>query len=182
LADALVAEEFDLKFLIRAITASKAYQLSSRQTDPAQADPRLFARMTLRGLFPHQAERVFRQATGVELEGEELNRLLEIGRAAPRDQQTSILMALARMNGPAATAATSTSASPVLMAVADFPITTEQRIESLYLATLSRFPSDDERRRMQQYVEQGGPRNNERQALADVLWVLLNSSEFLSNH
>src|SRR6516165_11516221 len=40
----LVAHDFDLKYLIRAITGSRTYQRSSRLTHPRQAEPRLFAR------------------------------------------------------------------------------------------------------------------------------------------
>jgi hypothetical protein len=32
------------------------------------------------------------------------------------------------------------------------------------------------------YVKSGGPAQSPRKALADVLWALLNSSEFLFNH
>jgi hypothetical protein len=32
------------------------------------------------------------------------------------------------------------------------------------------------------YVDRGGPTGNKRQALADVFWALLNSSEFTLNH
>ncbi len=42
LGQAMVRHHFDLQFLIRAITASRTYQRSSRQTDPSQDDPRLF--------------------------------------------------------------------------------------------------------------------------------------------
>ena len=38
LARQFVAHDFDLKFLIRAITGSRTYQRSSRQTHPRQAD------------------------------------------------------------------------------------------------------------------------------------------------
>ncbi len=35
-----VAHDHDIKFLIRALTATLAYQRTSTQTDPSQADPR----------------------------------------------------------------------------------------------------------------------------------------------
>jgi hypothetical protein len=86
------------------------------------------------------------------------------------------------MNGPDAALATSANTSPLLAAAADFSVPTGERIDALYLATLSRFPTDQERGRMQQYVDGGGPRHSPSQAFADVLWVLLNSGEFLVNH
>ena len=47
----------------------------------------------------------------------------------------------------------------------------------LYLLTLSREPSDEEQRMVQSYVAEVGNRN---EAFEDLLWSLLNSSEFLS--
>src|SRR5262249_36926212 len=54
LAGAFAANNFDVKFLIRAITASQAYQRTSVVSDTSQKNPRHFARMPLRGLSPEQ--------------------------------------------------------------------------------------------------------------------------------
>src|SRR5262249_27583586 len=60
-----VAHKFDVKYLIRAITSSQAYQRTSAVTDPAQSEqPRLFARMALRGMTPEQLFDSLAQATG----------------------------------------------------------------------------------------------------------------------
>src|SRR5439155_5292470 len=51
LAKGLAEHQFDLKFLMRAITASQAYQRTSQVTHKSHAeDIRLFARMPLKGL------------------------------------------------------------------------------------------------------------------------------------
>jgi len=52
-------------------------------------------------------------------------------------------------------------------------------IDELYLGALSRFPSDAERQRITAFV---GSQTDPRPALEDVLWMLLNSKEFLFNH
>src|SRR5580700_6473547 len=52
LADEFVRQKYDVRFLIRAICASRTYQLSSAQTDPRQANRRLFARAPVKGLNP----------------------------------------------------------------------------------------------------------------------------------
>jgi hypothetical protein len=52
-------------------------------------------------------------------------------------------------------------------------------IEELYLVTLSRLPRPEELQRAQQWVREAG---NSREGLQDVLWVLLNSREFVFNH
>jgi hypothetical protein len=62
----------------------------------------------------------------------------------------------------------------------DFPLMTdEERLETLFLAALSRRPSASERAAMLQYVQQSEAAGA---ALADVFWALLNSSEFMLNH
>ena len=59
---------------------------------------------------------------------------------------------------------------------------TARKIESLFLVVLSRKPRPGEAERFVQYVEKGGPTGNPKRALADVFWVLLNSTEFILNH
>ena len=54
LAKEFAAHNFDLKFLIRAITASRTYQLTSLKTHSSQTEPRLFSRMAVRGLTSEQ--------------------------------------------------------------------------------------------------------------------------------
>ncbi len=57
-----------------------------------------------------------------------------------------------------------------------------QRLDALYLAALARPMHEREADRLLSYVERGGPSGDKRRALADVFWVLLNSSEFIFNH
>jgi hypothetical protein len=103
----------------------------------------------------------------------------------------SILQALALMNGKLVENATSLDRSEILLAVTDNPfMTTEQRIETLYLAVLSRMPKAKELARMLRFIEEHAPadlKEDERdrkrkQALSDVFWTLLNSAEFILNH
>jgi hypothetical protein len=46
--------KFDMKFLVRAIVMSKTYQLTSASSDASQDDPRMFARMAVRGMSAEQ--------------------------------------------------------------------------------------------------------------------------------
>src|SRR5262249_55968696 len=64
LAAQFAANDYDLKYLIKAITLSQAYGLSSKQTHSAQADGRLFGRMAVRGLTPEQLYDSLVLATG----------------------------------------------------------------------------------------------------------------------
>ena len=52
-------------------------------------------------------------------------------------------------------------------------------VEELFLATLSRFPSDDEQRWMHEALKET---NERRMAAEDVHWTLLNTKEFVFCH
>jgi guanyl-specific ribonuclease Sa len=104
--------------------------------------------------------------------------------------QTSILQALSLMNGKFTSEVTNAAESKdanqtlTLIAVLDAPFldTPAKRVETLYLAALSRKPRPEELERLLKYVERGGPSGDTKKALADVFWALLNSSEFILNH
>ena len=68
LAKGLIENNFDLKFLIRPITATKAYQLTSETTDKSQEDIRQFSRMPIKGMTPEQFFDSLARATGYQLE------------------------------------------------------------------------------------------------------------------
>jgi hypothetical protein len=195
LAAALADHGFDTTFLIRAITASRAYQRTSAVTEPSQNDSHLFARMALKGLTAEQLYDSLAAATGFEEPppgpiynplGQSRDRFLaQFAHPADRrtEQTTSILQALALMNGDIVGSATSLDRSATLAALVDAPfLDNRQRLEALFLAALARPPRPEEARRLLAYIERGGPTGSARKALADVFWVLLNSSEFHFNH
>ncbi|HMC65846.1 MAG TPA: DUF1549 and DUF1553 domain-containing protein, partial [Gemmataceae bacterium] len=196
LARQFAAHDFDFKFLIRAITASKAYQLSSAITEPSQLEPRAFARMPVKGLTAEQLFDSLALATGYREQASPNQRFgfnandprtVFQARFASQDKrtetQTSILQALALMNGKFIADATSLDRSETLLAVVEAPfLNTAERIDALYLATITRKPRPDEATRLVKYVESGGPKKNPKAALADVFWAVLNSSEFILNH
>jgi hypothetical protein len=195
LARAFAEQKYDLRWLIRAITMTRAYQLSSARSHASQDDPRRFARMAVRGLSGEQLFDSLAQATGYREVGPNLGRrnifgigvartefLTKFAAASDRatETQTSILQALTLMNGRVMTAATSVRQSETLQAVIDAPfMDVPAKIETLYLATLSRKPTSREMTRLTRYVEKG---SDSSEALADVFWALLNSAEFVLNH
>lgn len=197
LAEQFAAHDFNLQFLIRTITATRVYQTGSLQTDASQSDPVQFARAALRGLTPEQFFDSLAEAVGfyqpyrrdnpfVLDENAPRSRFLELYRddaESPLQRETTILQALAMMNGAFVAEATSLEGSQALRAIADFPLMSDQeRLETLFLATLTRTPTAHEQERFTAYLRTGGARGDARTALADVFWVLLNSSEFLLNH
>jgi len=209
LAQEFAEHKFDLKFLIRAITASQAYQRTSAATHKSQDNHTLFARMPLRGLTGEQLFDSVAMATGYRDSGsgddlfsgllggnrsarsEFLTRFAHTERAI--EAETSILQALSLMNGKVIAAATSLERSETLAAIADAPFLSEAgRVEALYLATLSRKPEKKELDRTVRFVQDAvnsASGNDAKarqaassQALADVFWALLNSPEFVLNH
>jgi hypothetical protein len=196
LARQFVAHKFDIKYLVRVITATQAYQRTSSVTHKSQTNTRAFGRMYLKGLTGEQLFDSLVIATGYRANQpapggffafnnprqDFLNRF-----ANPVDRrtepQTSILQALTLMNGQFIADATSLTRSETLAAVLDSPfMDTRQRLDTLYLAALSRPMRSYESSRLVPYVNSGGPSRNSNKALADVFWVLLNSSEFILNH
>ncbi|MBI3823912.1 MAG: DUF1553 domain-containing protein [Planctomycetes bacterium] len=209
LTEQFIAHKYDLKFVLRAIVSSQAYQRTSAVSHKSQLEARTFARMPLKGLTPEQLFDSLAQATGYMEAGvvgptgrgdpgnspraEFLNRFA--GQHKRVENQTSILQALMFMNGKFIGDATMVSPASsdfrgkildrgqTLSAVTEFPgWNTDQRIDALFLASLSRLPRAEERERFSAYVDRGGATKDRKQALGDVFLVLLNSSEFSVNH
>jgi hypothetical protein len=187
LAKQFVESGYDLKALIAAVANSKPYHLSSTASHSSQDDPRLFARMAVRGLMPEQIFDSLVEATGWQAVpfGARARFLARFSNAADKatEQETSILQALSLMNGKLVDEATTLSRSELLAAVTEAPfLDTKAKIETLYLAALARKPRPAESERLVKYVDKGGPSGDRKQALADVFWAVLNSGEFLLNH
>jgi hypothetical protein len=195
-----VLHSFDTKYLIRALCYSKAYQRSSSWDSADAPDPRLFARMSVKGLTAEQLYDSIVEATRYKEQGEVADpraaafgqpvgvRAEFINRFSNHSDkrtefQTSILQALALMNGKFVSDATSVQNSVTLAGVIDAPwMKTADKVEALYLSALSRKPRAEELERLVKYVDRGGPDGDKDKALADVFWALLNSSEFILNH
>jgi hypothetical protein len=188
-----VAHDLDLKFLIRAIAGSRTYQRSSRQTHPGQADPRRFARAGSRGLTPEQLYDSLVLATGYRSDPARVGSVGDFRAGPPRavflaafedtnsqpvDFRASIQQALMMMNGKFIEEATSSARSATVTAVIESNRPVEQRIEELYLVVLSRKPRPEESRRL---LDCATTRDS-KEALRDILWSLLNSTEFVLNH
>ncbi len=196
LAAEFVAHDYELKYLIRAIAATRAYGLTSALDRPEPTPPVLFSAMPVRGLSAGQLFSSLAQATGLReapanmYAGDDVGargRFLELFAnrdEKPTEVQTSILQALTLMNGGLVSGATSLAAGDTLAAIAEAPyLDTAGRVEELYLAALTRKPRAEESSLLVEYVEKAGPAPEARSAaLADVFWALLNGPEFKHNH
>jgi hypothetical protein len=191
LSAAFVAQDYDIKFLLRAILGSQAYQRTSRQSRgdlPAQ----LFDHMPVQGLLAEQLLRSLSPILGAELPTavmnapfaaaapEELSVLFSRPGESPTQRQTTILQALALMNGRTMAEALDFENGSLLAVVVDFPaLSTAERIEMLFLGTLSRPPTAEEALQFQAHIERARDAN---EAYGDLLWALINSAEFGCNH
>jgi hypothetical protein len=197
---ALIDNNFDAKFLMRAIVHTDAYQRSSGGTKLAdKEDYQLFVRMPIRALSPEQIFDSVSIATRYEeprpvqnqqffnpnqLQTPRAQFMLKYTNQDRRHEpQTSILQALFLMNGKFMADLTKLEKNEDLRTLA---VQTKgghpQRIRSLYMMVLSRPPRADEIDRLLPYLERGGATGNLGEALSDIYWALLNSSEFLLNH
>ena len=52
-------------------------------------------------------------------------------------------------------------------------------VDEVFLAALSRFPKESEKRKFVEYLAQ---EKNRGQAVNDLFWAVLNTNEFLLNH
>jgi len=197
LAQQLVAHDFDLKFLVRTITSSRTYQLtSSVRSENDDTAPRLFSRMAVKGMTAEQLYDSIAQAIGTH---ETFTRMQQtrFGNAprsqfvsqftdsvsGPTERQTSVLQALSMMNGQLITSATDLNASRTLAGIIDYPgFDNEQRIDAMFMATLNRKPRPEELERFVSYVDSNRAGEKPGTGLSDVFWTLLNSSEFSLNH
>lgn len=195
LADYFVRTGYDLNCLVRTLTQTKAYQLSSQSPPGAEERGELFARMAIKSLTAEQLydclteamrkreSAATAQAQQLALRGIDQSRQAFLNRfRAPTQGATEyeggIPQALTLMNGTSIRQATDLMQSDLLRALEAPFFTTESRVETLFLSTLSRPPTNDERAKFVRYVEG----INSREALGDVLWALLNSGEFMLNH
>lgn len=194
LAKEFVAHDYDFKFIIRAITSSQTYQRTSRRTDPSQEHLTVYGRMPVRGLSPEQIFDSLAQATGYRQPfdpeqplnfNNDQNRQQFLATFSNQsesatDRASTILQALSLMNGNFVSNATDLADSRTLAAVVDAPfLDMAEKIDALYLSTLSRYPHATEREHLQQVIESA---NDQQAVLSDIFWALLNSSEFLLNH
>ncbi len=196
LADYFVKSGYDLRGLIRVLANTQAYQLTSASPDGTQVPADLFVRMAIKSLTAEQLYDCLEVATcrreaaasqqfnGRQFDASRQTFLSKFSdpAAGPTDYHAGIPQALTLMNGSVMRDAVDLEKSDVLAALRAPFFNDEHRVETLFLATLTRLPSDAEREKFLSYVNLRSTREEKDQALADVLWALLNSAEFTLNH
>src|SRR5262249_4942530 len=148
LAQQFIAHRFDVKYLIRALVASQAYQRTSVTSHPGQVDPHLFARMPVRGLSAEQLFDSLAEATEYAERHPQQNRSPRqqfLSRFAHQDKatetSTSILQALYLMNNSFIAERTSLEQNQTLATLAEQGGSNARRLQTLFLVVLSRKPT-----------------------------------------
>lgn len=184
---------FDLKYLIRAICNSETYQRTSKPFGNNEDDTTLVSHMTIKSLAPEELFDSLMQVSGTAKEPEKRQGPMAARRGPagnraqfaaffrvdensdPTEYDAGIPQALRLMNSPQLNRNFELVDQSVKTGK-----TTEQVIERLFLGTLSRRPSQVEMQRFTDYVAKHG--NDSKKTYSDLLWALLNSSEFTLNH
>jgi hypothetical protein len=199
LLDALAKEftdsGFDLKHLIRCICNSQTYQRSSLPRADNKKDEELYSHAAMRMMTADMLYESLEVALNHSPAGAKNAAAKNAKRMAggPREQfrqffhteadddasamadyahgipQVLRLMNSAQMND-------TTAVVGKLMKAESAP---EKLVEALYLRILSRLPTPSETKRMTAYVKS---EKDAARGYNDIMWVLLNSSEFMFNH
>ena len=205
LADSFIASNYDLRALIRTIVVSNAYQLSSRYTRGAWNEgwASYYARHYPRRLMAEEVLDAILKCTGVAANlGVSGNRFVpramllpdptEGGTFAkflnnfergnrddqPRNSDSSIVQALALLNDRIVTDRIDSTSSASLVARLIRQSTDPAAIaEGLYLNTLSRYPTADEKAAAVAYLKSGELAGK----TEDLQFALINKLEFLFN-
>lgn len=194
LAAYFTANNYDVRNMIQTLAMTQAYQLSSMSAEGDEDRPELFARMAIKTLTAEQLYDCLSQATVKR----EFNTQQTFGRGnqsrltfinkfrAPggsvTDYQNGVAQALILMNGADVRNATDLQQSDILVALTAPFFSDDERLETLFLSTLSRLPDDEEREKFGNYVHRAIGTQAKREALGDILWALLNTAEFSLNH
>jgi hypothetical protein len=209
LAQDFVQSGHDLERLMRILLNSETYQRTSRWTGD-EPSPRLFAKGPVRPLSTEQLYFALMRATGLETQlgratRRQQQRLQQAIFAAfsfvfdddegkeEQDFEGSIPQGLFLMNGELLQRAISggdprraggrarrrpARETPLERLLRDEP-SDAARVTRLYLQAYGRKPDASERSAALRFVKKGG---GEVKAYEDLLWAILNSAEFMTNH
>ena len=209
LTKSFVESDYDLRRLIRWLTLSQTFQLSSVQTDqsfaidgPQEGGAPLFSRAYPRPMGPEQvydsiriairsaADQPIDSSIGSSHRREWVEQFVQSYGTDENDEQLAfegnITQAMLMMNGEDLQAAISLTAVEVIKSVYESPQDATKALERIAMATLNREPSEQEEKifldRYRTLSRSVSADQAIRTATEDMLWAYLNSSEFTSVH
>jgi hypothetical protein len=206
LAKSFIDSGYDIKALMRLITTSDTYQLSSRY-DPAKWNPDwepLFARKLVRRLWGEEVTDAVAQSSNIpntfnsrdttntsvswamqiaepQVEGAFQQAFLIGNRDdQPRSDSGNIQQALAMMNDATVMGKVNPAAAVAAQGIVakSLALSNDDAVTNLYLNILSRYPTDTEKKSAVAFLSTGN-RNQKGQELA---WTLYNKVDFIFNY
>jgi hypothetical protein len=195
LAASFRGSNFDVKALFRAILNSQAYQRQSRlghapdehllfaavYPTRLSADALWEALVSVLGKMPAPPPKEGKKAGPYQvkrgLEGLLLREFRSDPSARAEDGEGSIPQALLLMNNPRVNQRIQAKGTNLLARILKAYPEDGGALTMVYLRTLARRPTDREMSRCLEYVRRTG---NRAEAFEDILWALLNSTEFLT--
>ncbi len=190
LANYFVQQRFDLRDLYAAIARSDGYGRTSAVLNDLRPPVNSFAAMNVKTLTARQFydslhQNVYRRSAVTAGDGQSADRAVReqfLARmrapdASPRDYPHGVVQALGLMNGPEISSATHEQTSALIAAIEAPFFDDAQRIETLFLATLSRKPTESEMVQFADHLAAAESSQQRRGALGDLLWILLNTAE-----
>lgn len=204
LADHLIAEDYDLKALMRTIMHSAAYQRASEAADPDAPDTIHYSQYIPRRLPAEVILDAYAQVTGVPTSfpgyGEGTRALqLKDSRVASyfltafgrpernqpctceRSDQASVAQTLHLANGATLNEKLRDERA-VVNGWIEENLPDAEVLDRVYVAALGRYPSDAERDAALALLNDTPDAVTRRQAVEDLVWATLTSKEFLYNH
>jgi len=196
LTEQFKANDFDLRYLMRAVCNSEAYQRTSRPVSSNAEDRELYSHRQVRAMLPEQlfdsvvtvigqdkvgkrgpAAPAGKKGGGQGTREQFVNFFLVVEEPDVTAYQSGIPQALRLMNSAFTNNVQGALSQAIKNAGGNEPA---KVVEQIYLTGLSRRPTADESRRMVEFVRNhagGAPA-----AYSDMLWAILNTSEFVLNH
>ncbi|GIX05755.1 MAG: hypothetical protein KatS3mg115_0158 [Candidatus Poribacteria bacterium] len=197
LAQDFVAHQYDLRYLTRAILYTRAYQRSAQTTEQNKNDRLYLSHARIRPLTAEQLFNALLDATQIESRAKRRQQDFETLRRQYLQrfrfvfgndemneeelQSATISQALLMLNGPLTNQGSLSREGTRLARILERNAAENQRVEAIFLATLSRLPTAKERSYFRNYLRSSGYRDKNK-AYEDLYWALLNSAEFASNH
>jgi len=199
LADDFVEYGYDLQRLIRLIAASEVFQRDSRaEFEVTEAHEKAWAVFPLSRLRPEQISGALIQAASLKTINGQAHVLMrlamydqnrkfverygDLGEDEFTDRGSTIPQRLLMMNGNLVK--DRTQPNPLVSGstrIATLTGRPEKQVEASYLAVLTRRPTVEETEHFVQRLKDREDRNRA-QALEDLYWTLVNSTEFSWNH
>jgi hypothetical protein len=196
----LVEYKFDFKQLVRDICNSQTYQRSTTRNASNETDEKNFAHANVRRIYAEMMLDCISQVTNTKdkfqglplgaravqiANGNTSTYFLETFGRAKRETvctcevrtDPSLSQALHMLNGD--TSQGKIQQGGLIKQQLDAKQTPEQIIDSLYIRSLARKPSTDEKQKLLAIVAQAP---DPQSGLEDVFWAILNSREFVFNH